>query len=198
MIVVESPAGWLVQTKLQPPELRSDTAPRSRLIERLHDGLRRCRLTLISAPASYGKTTLLSSIPRALPDLPLAWISLDAEDNDPACFIGGLITVIRGLNPECCETAQAMLGLMENPATELRRAIGLCINEIVQTLHAPFVVVLDDLHVVTEPRIYEALEYLIERMPPQMHLVIATREDPSLPLALLRARRQLALAQSGR
>ena len=127
-----------------------------------------------------------------MPQIPLAWISLDVEDNDPACFIGGLIAVIRSLNSDCCTTVQTMLGMVDSPAADLRRVVGFCINEIVQTLLDPFVVVLDDLHVVTEPRIYQALEYLIERMPPQMHLVIATREDPPLPLARLRARRQLA------
>lgn len=186
-----SSPSWLVQTKLLPPELHVDVNARPRLVGTLLHAVRTSRLTLLSAPAGYGKTTLLASLPQVDPDLPIAWISLDEEDNDPARFIGALIEVIRRVNPGCCSSAQVLLDSVSNPVLELRRVVGVLINEIVESLPDPFVVVLDDLHVVTDPAILSALDYLLERMPAQMHLIIATRHDPPLSLARLRAHRRM-------
>lgn len=182
-----SSPSWLVQTKLLPPELHVNVNARPRLVGALLHAVRTSRLTLLSAPAGYGKTTLLASLPKADPSLPIAWISLDEEDNDPARFIGALVEVIRRLEPCYNNSAQLLLDSLSNPVLDLRRVLGVMINEIIESLPDPFVVVLDDLHLVTDPAILTALE----RMPAQMHLIIATRHDPPLSLARLRAHRRV-------
>jgi LuxR family maltose regulon positive regulatory protein len=176
-----------VRTKLSPPLLRADVIPRERLLESLSAAVRSYRLTLVSAPAGYGKTTLLAALPHACPDLPLGWLSLEEEDNDPASFLAALIAALKRLNPDCCSAAQDLLVGLDNPAPRARLIIGALINEVLEDMPEPFVLVLDDLHVITEPAIHAALGYLIERLPQQMRLAVATRRDPPLALARLRA-----------
>jgi len=183
---------WLVQTKLHPPLLREDVIPRPRLLDALRHALTSYPLTLLSAPAGYGKTTLLAALPHAFPELSLAWLSLDEEDNDPARFLIGLVAALRRLNPACGTTAQTLLAGLSNPGAEARRIIGVLINDILETLPDPFVLILDDLHLISELTIFAALDYLLERLPPQMHLVMAARHDPPLALARLRGRGQMA------
>jgi LuxR family maltose regulon positive regulatory protein len=177
---------WLVRTKLHPPLLHADTIERHRLLETLRTALTTRPVTLISAPAGYGKTTLLASLPRLMPEWGLAWLSLDAEDNDPPRFLAALIGALQRLHPA------VGAGASEQLAAEPRHVIALLINELMTTLPGPIALVLDDLHLITEPRLYAALDFLIERLPPQMRLVIATRHDPPLALARLMARRQIA------
>jgi len=176
---------WLVWTKLQPPILRADVVQRPRLLNTLRAVILTRPVTLISAPAGYGKSTLLASLPQVMPEMRQAWISLDAEENDPSRLLTALIGALQRLHPGCGERARAQL------AADPRQVMGLLINEVLESLPEPFLLVLDDLHVLTEPRVYLALEYLIDHLPPQMRLVIATRHDPPLPLARLAARRQL-------
>lgn len=183
----ESPSEWLVLTKLQPPVLRADTMERPRLLDALRDAVSTRPVTLVSAPAGYGKTTLLASLPRVAPAYRQAWVSLDAEENDPSRFLSVLIGALQRLNPGCGERARSLIS-----EADPRQVVGLLINEIVEQLPQPLLLVLDDLHFVTEPRVYLALEYLVDHLPPQMRLVIGTRHDPPLPLARLAARRQLA------
>lgn len=185
--MVGSPSDWLVLTKLQPPVLRADTVERSRLLTALRDAVSTRPVTLLSAPAGYGKSTLLASLPLAAPELKLAWVSLDAEENDPSRFLAALLGALQRLQPACGELLNGQVGSME-PNQLMARLI----NEMVVTLPEPFLLVLDDLHNLTEPRIYLALEYLIDHLPPQMRLAIGTRHDPPLPLARWAARRQLA------
>jgi LuxR family maltose regulon positive regulatory protein len=184
--------GWLIQTKLCPPLLRDDTIPRSHLLTVLHDRVLSHRLTLLSAPAGYGKTTLLTSLASLYPDLDLAWLSLDEGDNDPVLFLAYLVAALQCLNPTCGLTAQALLSDLPNPGAQARQIAGTLVNDVLETRLASLVLILDDLHVITEPVIYVALDYLLERLPPQMHLVVGTRHDPPLSLARLRARGQLA------
>ena len=183
------PADWLVQTKLHPPRLREDVIPRPCLLATLRDGLTLCRLTLLSAPAGYGKTTLLAA---AIKNLPVAWLTLDEGDNDPTLFLAYLVAALQRLNPACGATAQTVLATLTNPAAQARQIIGALINDVLETLPAPFVLILDDVHLITEPAVHVALDYLLERLPPQMHLAVGTRHDPPLALARLRARGQLA------
>ncbi|HLN61774.1 MAG TPA: AAA family ATPase, partial [Symbiobacteriaceae bacterium] len=177
---------WLVQTKIHPPLRRADTIDRQRLFDLLRTAVTTRPVTLVSAPAGYGKTTLLAALPDLLPVCGHAWVSLDAEENDPVRFFGALTAALQRLAPAfgASQAAQA--------DAEPRRLAGLLVNEVLEHLPDPFTLVLDDLHLVTEPAIFVALDYLIERLPPQMHLVISTRHDPPLPLARLAARRQLA------
>ena len=199
---------WLVQTKLQPPLPRADVIPRPRLLAALRDKLTSHRLTLLSAPAGYGKTTLLASIlhsPSSI--LPVAWLTLDEGDNDPSLFLAYLVASLQGLNPAFGITAKsqvqnrkpvvspsAVLGInsAEPSKIEMRRVVGVLINDVLESLPDPFVLILDDLHFITEPAVYLALDYLLEHLPPQMHLAAGTRHDPPLALARLRARGQLA------
>ena len=188
---------WLAETKLSPPRPRQDVIPRDVLVGVLREALFTHRLALLSAPAGYGKTTLLAAIPQLYPQVPFAWLTLDAEDNDPARFLLGVVVALHRLNPVCgidLESFTAnpadLLGAPDRRAQAIRITAAL-VNNVIQTLPEPFVLVLDDLHFVTEPVIHHALDYLLEHLPPQMHLAVATRTDPPLHLARLRARRQL-------
>ena len=178
---------WLTQTKFVPPRLRDDFVPRGRLVDTLRAVANSRPLTLLSAPAGYGKTTLLAS----LTDIPLAWVSIDEEDNDPARFFITLLRALQKLEPSFGEGIQSLLSSPENPARESRRIISAFVNEVLEKLPETLLV-FDDLHFISEPVIYSALDYLLEHLPPQMHLIIATRQDPPLSLARLRARGQLA------
>lgn len=187
------PPDWLIQTKLQVPPPRSDVIHRPRLLASLREGLISHHLTLLSAPAGYGKTTLLASaLHSPLSTLPVAWLALDKEDNDPAIFLAYLVAALRRLNPTRGATTQTLLADLPNPGAQARRIVGALINDVLKNLPDPFVLALDDLHLITEPSIYAALDYLLERMPPQMGLAVGARHDPPLALARLRARGQLA------
>src|SRR5579859_1413934 len=178
----------ILATKLYSPPPRTKAVLRPRLIEQLNEGL--CagrRLTLISAPAGFGKTTLVGEWIAGC-GRPVAWLSLDAGDNDPARFLTYLVAALRALAPHVGAGALAALQSPQPPSAE--SILTVLLNEIA-TLPDDFLLVLDDYHVVDAKAVDDALTFLLEHLPPPMHLVIATREDPSLPLARLRARGQL-------
>jgi LuxR family maltose regulon positive regulatory protein len=182
------------------------------LIERLNDGLLHngCftrRLTLASAPAGFGKTTTLAEWVRqigdpAVPDLSIktAWLSLDAQDNDPTRFWTYFVAALRRADPEigrdALATLQSSVAASTAGAEPVEVALLLLINQLADSSSA-WVMVLDDYHAIASQAIHEALASMLERLPLQMHLVIATRADPSLPIARLRGRGQmLGLYQS--
>jgi len=177
-----------VETKLRPPLLRDDVVPRQRLMALLRQALA-APLTLISAPAGYGKTTLLAALSRMTPELDIAWVSVDEDDNDPNVFAAALVASLRRIDPHLGGDAEALLPSVTGMA---RGVLDLLINDVCEHHPAPLLIVLDDFHRVTESSIARSLEYLIERLPAQMHLVIATRHDPQLPLPRLRVRQQVA------
>jgi LuxR family maltose regulon positive regulatory protein len=183
---------WLAETKFHPPLLREDIIPRQRLLHDLRSKLASYPLTLLSAPAGYGKTNLLAALPSTSPDLSLAWLSLDEEDNDPVRFLTALIVALQYLNPACGATAQSLLKGRTHPGLNVRRVTSVLINDVLETLSHPFALILDDLHRISEPSIFVALDSLLEHRPPQLHLVVATRADPPLALARLRARGEVA------
>jgi LuxR family maltose regulon positive regulatory protein len=179
-------AAPLLTTKLYIPPVRPEIVPRPRLIEHLDAGLER-KLTLVSAPAGYGKTTLISAWLHAA-GVPFAWLSLDEGDNDPVRFFTYLIAALQDVD---AKIGQSVEGWLQAPqAPDLEQLSAALINDIAATPRS-FVLVLDDHHVITERGIHESLSLLLERQPPQMHLVIATRHDPPVPLARLRARGEL-------
>ena len=184
--------GWVTLTKILPPRLREDIISRPRLLALLRDKISSHPITLICAPAGYGKTTLLVALHSTFSDLAFAWLSLDEDDNDPSHFLNGLIVALQRVIPTWGMTARAVLSNQVNPREEMRRVVGALINDVLEIEADPFVLVLDDLHVITEPAIYAALNYLLERLPPQMHIVVASRYDPPLDFARLRARGQFA------
>jgi len=178
----------ILATKLYLPPPRPNIVARPRLTERLNQGLHTMpRITLVSAPAGFGKTTLLSAWIAGCNQL-VAWLSLDAGDNDPSRFLAYLVAALQKVSPALGAAASAALQSSQPPPAEWILT-GL-LNEIAALSHG-FILVLDDYHVIDAVPVDLALAFLVERLPPQMHLVIATRADPPLPLARLRASGQL-------
>jgi LuxR family maltose regulon positive regulatory protein len=177
----------LLATKLYVPPPQPKVVVRPRLIEHLNEGVHR-KVTLISAPAGFGKTTLVSEWLAALPR-PAAWLSLDEGDNDSTRFLAYLVAALQTIAPSVGEGVLGMLQSPQPPPTE--SVLTALLNEIT-TIPDDFVLVLDDYHVVDATAVDDALGFLLEHLPPRMHLVIATREDPDLPLPRLRARGQLS------
>ncbi|MDQ5811408.1 MAG: helix-turn-helix transcriptional regulator, partial [Actinomycetota bacterium] len=177
----------ILATKLYVPPPQPKVVPRPRLIERLSEGLHR-RLTLISAPAGFGKTTLVSEWLAGC-EQPAAWLSLDEGDNDPKRFLAYLVAALQTIAPNIGE---GVLGVLRSPQPPPAESILAALLNEITTIEEDFVLVLDDYHVIDAREVDDALAYLLEHLPPLMHLVIATREDPHLPLARLRARGQLS------
>src|SRR5512136_592868 len=180
----------LLATKLHAPPEPPHLVPRQRLLAQVDEGLSR-HLTLISAPAGFGKTTLLSEwrASAAGQHWPLTWLSLDEGDGDPARFLTYLIAALQQIDPAVGHAAQAMLqGPQPPPPEALLTAL---INDVAN-IAAPFVLVLDDYHVIDSPPVHQHVAFLLDHQPPQLRIVILTREDPPLPLSRLRARRQVA------
>ena len=177
----------LLATKLFVPLPRPDQVNRSHLIDQLNDGITR-KLTLISAPAGFGKTALLSEW-IAQNNLPVAWISLDKSDGDPVQFIHYLIAALQKINPELGKNAIAQLQATRNPAVE-----SILIGLVTETTHLAddLVIVLDDYHAIEEQIIHEMVKKTLDNLPVHAHLLISSRVDPPLPLARLRVSQQLS------
>ncbi len=177
-----------LSTKLHQPPSRADALLRTRLIQRLEDGAREGRtITLISAPAGFGKTTLISawlqhSHRRA------AWLSLDQGDNDPIRFWRYVIASLQTLEASWGEAALGMLIAPQAPPLE--SVVTALINDLAAVPH-PIVLVVDDYHVITDLNIHTSLDFFLDHTPPHLHVAITTREDPPLSLPRRRARQQL-------
>jgi LuxR family transcriptional regulator, maltose regulon positive regulatory protein len=183
-------AGPLLATKLQVPRPRPHQVRRTHLFQRLQQGMERT-LTLISAPAGFGKSTLLSDwlTSRAIPT---AWFLLEPQDNEPIRFLSYLIAALQTYDPQVGTTALALLHTLQPPPMET--VLTLLINDLLNRGIGEwerFVLVLDDYQVINAESIHHAIAFLLDHLPPQMHLVLATREDPPLPLAHLRGRDDL-------
>ena len=197
----------LLITKLHLPILRKDIIPREQLVERLNVGLWQengfvRKLTLVSAPAGFGKTTLVS---KWLSDLRLAqennqienpqpkivnhvaWLSLDESDNDPARFFTYVIAALQQIHPEFGHQTEAILQLPQPPPPPV--ILTSLVNELSNL--PPLILALDDYHIIHTLHIHQQLAFLLDHLSENMHLVILTREDPLLPIARLRARGQL-------
>lgn len=192
----------LLRTKLYLPSGRPHLVARPRLTARLNEGLTR-PLTLLSAPPGFGKTTLLCEwIAQVKPRV--AWLVLDADDNDPVRFWSYFIAALQQID---AAIGSSSLALLPSPrATAMESMLRALVNEIdslpddratefipseIEGLRAGFILVLDDYHVIDTPAIHQQLSFLLDHLPPQLHLVISTRADPPLHLARLRARDQL-------
>jgi LuxR family maltose regulon positive regulatory protein len=175
-------------TKLNIPPPRPNLVPRPRLTERLNDGLTR-KLTLISAPAGYGKTTLVSDwITRS--EVPAAWLSLDASDNDLARFFSYLIAALQAIHPDIGVEIAPILETDSDPPVEFEPLLTALVNDIAAS-EETFVLALDDYHVIGELEIHQALDFLFDHIPVNMHMVIIARADPPMPLGRLRVQREL-------
>ncbi|WP_343225210.1 LuxR C-terminal-related transcriptional regulator [Paenibacillus sp. EZ-K15] len=179
-----------MSTKLYIPSPRSGAVLRPRLIERLNEGLRLQRkLTTISASAGSGKTTLLSQWIIDSP-LPVAWLSLEEGDREPTRFLAYLVAALETVGVDIGEGVMSKLHAPSSLPLPLEAIVTAILNHIA-TMGDRFILVIDDYHVMDSKSIDSALGFLIEHMPPQMHVVIASRQNPDLPLARLRARDQL-------
>ncbi len=175
-----------LSTKLYIPPVRRRLVSRPRLIEQLNQWPD-YPLILISAPAGYGKTTLLSAWLQQC-SCRTAWISLDEGDNDLKSFLAYMIAALQMVQ---AGIGESLLSVLQSPqALSVNGFVSILINGLAP-LNDPFVLVLDDYHVIQEPLVHQAVNFLLDHLPWQMHLVISTRADPPLPLARLRARSQI-------
>jgi LuxR family maltose regulon positive regulatory protein len=204
-MTVETSALTLIRTKMQRPQLPGDLIPRRRLLDRLCAGSSR-KLTLISAQAGAGKTTLMAQW-LADADCPQhsAWLSLDEHDNDLIVFVSYLIGAVRTVFPGACEKTLDLLGAAQTPP--LRVIATSLLNELddlavalssdggrSQTGNrssAGLILALDDYQAITEPAIHDLMSALLQHLPRGMHMALASRSDPPLPLPQLRARREM-------
>lgn len=193
----------LLMTKLTIPPLRANLVARPRLLQRLYDGLWGTngfarRFTLFSAGAGYGKTTLLSAWMHALASQPglrpdaispsIAWLSLDEGDNDPARFLAYVIAALQPVQTDLGASVKALLEATRLPPPQ--SLLTALINELA-AIPAPFVLALDDCHTIRNETVHRLLAFLLDHQPIQMHVAVASREDPPLPLARWRARGQM-------
>ena len=182
--------GPLLATKLYIPKWRPGLVSRPRLIERLNQGAER-KLTLISAPAGFGKTTLLAEWLTTAPagERPAAWISLDQSDSDSTLFWTYFIAAAQTIHPGVGANALALLHSPQPSPVEA--ALTSLINEV-NAIQDGVTLVLDDYHVIESQPIHQSLAFLLDHLPPQLRLIIASRSDPPLPLAGLRGRGEVA------
>jgi LuxR family maltose regulon positive regulatory protein len=183
----------LLKTKLHIPDRRPDMVSRSLLIERLNDNLQR-KLTLITAPAGYGKTNLAAEWVQAIQsednsDYRITWLSLNEADSEPTHFLAYLIAALQQAAPDVGGGFQGLFEMSQVPP--INSILSELINDIAG-LEYPIMLILDDYHSISNLEIHDALRYFVENQPHQMHLVITTREDPPLPLSRLRARGEMA------
>ncbi len=176
----------LIQTKLKPPTLSSDILPRPHLIQQLENGRLR-KLTLISAPAGYGKS-VLAGIWQKICDRPVVWLSLDKNDNDLGVFLSYVVTSIQTILPDTYQNTTTMLnGLQLPPVDVLATSL---VNETI-AVSRPFLLFLDDYHLIHNPDIHQLIDTCIQYQSANMHLVLITRQDPPLDIVNLRAKNQV-------
>jgi LuxR family transcriptional regulator, maltose regulon positive regulatory protein len=180
--------GPLLTTKLHVPRRRRGLVSRRRLRERLDRG-NEAALTLVSAPAGFGKTTVLTEwLTDARADgRSVAWLSLDARDNDPALFWAYLVAALQTATPD---VGTGTLALLSSPSSSAEPALATLLNDLA-VVPGEVVLVLDDYHVVDAHDVHNGMAFLLDHLLPRMHLVIASRADPPLPLARLRARGEI-------
>ena len=176
----------ILATKLYIPPPRPNVVLRPRLITRLNEGLHG-RLTLISAPAGFGKTTLLSEWIAGC-KWPVAWLSLDESDNDPSQFLTYLVAALQTIDNDM---GAGMLSILQSPQPRPAELFLTSLINAVAQAPQEFILALDDYHRIEARPIHNALTFLLDHLPPQMHLAIVSRSDPPLPLARLRGQRTL-------
>ncbi len=177
----------LLTTKLYIPPVRTDLVARPRLVQRLESSVDR-KLILVSAPAGFGKTTLLSEWIHDR-NRSAAWISLDKGDNDLTKFLAYFISAFRNINDSMFEEAMAKIEAPQLPSVEV--ILTPLINSITES-SSQFSLVLDDYHVITDTQVHEAIRFTLDNIPPNMHMVISSRADPPWPLSRMRARGEMA------
>jgi LuxR family maltose regulon positive regulatory protein len=191
--------GALLETKFYVPRSRHGLVPRPRLSERLDRGTA-SMLMLVSAPAGFGKTTLLTEWLAAGPAAPgnerlAAWLSLDRGDNDPVSFWTYVIAALRTVASGVGESALALLQAPQPPPIET--VLTVLLNDL-GAIAADIVLVLDDYHVIDARDVQDGMAFLLDHLPSQLHVVIAGRADPALPLAGVASARRAGRDPRGR
>ncbi|MEM9505689.1 MAG: helix-turn-helix transcriptional regulator, partial [Cyanobacteria bacterium P01_E01_bin.43] len=171
----------LLETKFFAPRWHQGRVSRPRLINRINP---QRKLTLVSAPAGFGKTTLLAEWIAAVPTRPVAWVSLDANDNDPAVFWTYLLTTLQNSHPSI---GARSLQLLQSPQPPSIESVLMTLLNEVAAVEENVVLTLDDYHAIATPAIHDGMGFLLSHLPPQMHLILASRADPPLSLARLRS-----------
>ena len=182
----------LLATKVQPPRVRDQFVPRQRLVDRLDAGSAG-RLTLVACPAGFGKTSLLAAwhASRA-PERPTAWLTLDKDDNDPVVLWS---YVVEALRRDCPDIADAASSVVPGAPVVMELMLPRLVNAL--AAHEGITLVLDDFQVLTAGPARDSLTWLLEQAPPSFHLVVASRKEPDLPLARLRAHGELVELRVG-
>ena len=179
----------ILKTKLHCPSPPSKHVSRPQLMQSLNEGLELGReITLVSAPAGFGKTTCISEWIHSL-SLPVVWLSLDSSDDDPVRFFIYLIAALKTIKPDVGQEIEAVIRAGQMPPSEIVSAS--LINDILE-IEGQFLLVLDDFHVLQDNSVLEIFKKILDNHPRPLHLVFITREDPSLPLARLRANNKLS------
>ncbi len=177
----------LLETKFHAPRSRRGVVRRSRLLDQFNPH-RLPALTLVSAPAGFGKTTLLSEwLTTSAGEARVAWVSLDGRDSDPRLFWSYVVAAVRVVAPDVGEDAVALLA---DGAPSLDGVLAAFLNDLAR-IEGELVVVLDDYHLVDSSEVHESATFVLEHVPAHVHLVLATRADPPWPLGRLRARGEL-------
>ena len=176
----------LIHTKLYRPRMGSDLIPRPRLLERLNAGLGG-KVTLVCAPAGFGKTTLLVAWGETI-DRPTAWLSLDEHDDELASFVRSLTAALQSVFPDAFGATASLLQAPRFPA--LDSLVALFSNDLAD-VPEDLLLVLDDYHRIRTSEVHSLLERLVEHLPAQVHLVLSSRSDPLLPLARWQAQGHL-------
>ncbi len=179
------------KTKTQIPQLGQDYLPRPKLVEAGKTAVHQHLLTLISAPAGAGKTTLATSILQAVEPTQKAWLRLDHSDNDPQTFVTALVQALPTAVPAIGSAALQLIQNAPDPAQALQPALTLLVNDL-HEMAAELLIVLDDYHAIENTAVHQAVDYWLTQLPPTVHLLLTTRFDPPLALARLRMRGQLA------
>lgn len=178
----------LLETKLYTPQLRPHLVPRPHLLDKINVNLQHSHLVLVSAPAGFGKTTLVTTWLNAQKRYRTAWLALDQNDNEPRRFFTYVSTALQRADDAIGQTALALLAAPQPPAFDMLTTT--LINDLVAS-DAEIVMVLDDYHLIQTAAIHEAIVFMLENAPPAFHLVLTTRLDPPLPLSRLRSRGQM-------
>src|SRR5215831_16936698 len=174
----------LIETKIAIPPVRSQAVMRPRLLELLEEAVTR-PLTLISAPAGFGKTTLVTSWLNETGRQPhTAWFSLDADDSDPVHFVYYMTATLQKVEPRVGRAPISLLGSLKMPETN--DLVSLLANEITAA-GDPIVLVLDDYHMVNSEEVNSAVAFLVEHLPDRLRLVVSCRDEPRLPLGRWRS-----------
>jgi LuxR family maltose regulon positive regulatory protein len=181
-----TPAVPLIRTKLHRPPVTADHLHRTQLLDRLERNLQ-IPLTLVSAPAGYGKSTMVSCWLEAC-SVPSAWVSLDENDSDLHLFLSYLTAAVQTLFPAALKKTQTLLNAADLPSLPI--ITNTLINEI-DEINKSFILVLDDCHLVKERSVYGILAGILRNPPESMHLILVSRRDPPLPLTSMRARGQV-------